>query len=198
MRIRIYPDNPNAKALEQVASILAAGGVIIYPTDGVYAFGCSVRSARGVERMCALRGRGQRSLTLVCDSISAASEYVRIDNSQFRMLKRNTPACFTFVFAALSRIPDKVMGRRRTIGIRIPDNGVAQAIIAASGAPLLSMSVREQEGEYMTDPELLDEKYGQWVDAVVDGGYGALHPTTVVDMTGPEPEILRQAEAELE
>ena len=113
------------------------------------------------------------------------------------MLKRNTPACFTFVFAALSRIPDKVMGRR-TIGIRIPDNGVAQAIIAASGAPLLSMSVREQEGEYMTDPELLDEKYGRRVDAVVDGGYGALHPTTVVDMTGPEPEILRQAEAELE
>lgn len=198
MRIRIYPENPNAKALEQVATVLAGGGVIIYPTDGVYAFGCSVKSARGVERMCALRGKSQRSLTLVCDSISTASEYARIDNSQFRILKRNTPACFTFILAALSRIPDKAIGRRRTVGIRIPDNGVTQAIIATSGAPLLSMSVREAEGEYMTDPELIDEKYGGRVDAVVDGGYGMLLPTTIVDMTGPEPEILRQAGAELE
>lgn len=198
MRIRIYPDSPSPKALEQVAAILSGGGVIIYPTDGVYAFGCSARSARGVERMCALRGKGRRSLTLVCDSISTASEYVKIDNSQFRIIKRNTPACFTFIFTALSRIPDKVMGRRRTIGIRIPDNGVAQAVIEASGGPLLSMSVREAEDEYMTDPELLDEKYSGEVDAVVDGGYGKLLPTTIVDMTGPEPEILRQAEAELE
>lgn len=200
MQIKLYPDNPSSRSLDAIAAILDGGGVIIYPTDGVYAFGCSVRAPRGVERMCSFRGKELRRLTLVCDSIASAAEYVKIDDTAFGVLKQNTPGRFTFILPALSRIPDKaIIGRRRNMGVRIPDNGVALAILRHTGVPMLSMSVREAEQiEYMTDPELLDEKYGRVVDAVVNGGYGSVVPTTVVDMTGGDVEIIRQAEAELE
>ncbi len=199
MRIRIYPENPSEKALRQVAGILSAGGVIIYPTDGVYAFGCSAGSEAGVRRMCALRDRDRRSLTLVCDSISTVAGYAKVDDVAFRVLRRNTPGCFTFILPALSRMPAGVLGKRRTLGVRIPDNAVARALVEYSGSPLLSMSVRcaGDDAEYMTDAELLDEKFGKHVDAVVDGGCGALMPTTVVDMTGGGELIIRQGAAEL-
>ena len=200
MLTKIYPQNPSEKELRRVVAALESDGIIIYPTDSVYAFGCSLRSPKAIERLRRLRGKGEAELALVFDSIAQVAEYCRVDNAAFRILKRNLPGAFTFVLPASSRVPDKALERRKTIGIRIPDNPIARALVETLGAPLVTASVKDDDDvvEYTTDPGLIEERYGSDVTLVVDGGEGDVVPTTVIDLTGDEPVLLREGRGELQ
>lgn len=199
MIVKIYPQNPNQKAVEKVVTVLQNDGVVIYPTDGVYAFGCSLNSMKAINKIKAIRNKKSDELSVVCDSISSISELARFDNTQFKILKKNLPGPFTFLLNASSRIPDAALGKRKVIGVRIPDNAIPMAIIELLGAPLVTASVKDEDDvvEYTTDPELIHERFEDVVDLVVDGGYGDVTPTTLVDMTTDEPEILREGGGEL-
>ena len=193
MLTKIYEQNPSERELRKVVDALEDGGIIIYPTDSVYAFGCSLRSPKAIERLRRMKGK-------VFENLAQAAEYCRVDNAAFRILKRNLPGPFTFVLTASSGMPDKALEKRRTIGIRIPGNAVPRAIVAALGCPLITTSVKDDDEvvEYTTDPELIHERYGRDVALVIDGGVGDNVPTTVVDLTGDEPEILREGKGELQ
>lgn len=199
MLTKIYEQNPSERELNRVVEALGRDGIVIYPTDSVYAFGCSLRSAKAIERLRRLRGKSSADLALVFANIAQVAEYCRVDNAAFRILKRNLPGPFTFVLPASSRVPDKALERRRTIGVCIPANGVARAVVEALGCPMVTASVKDDDEviEYTTDPELIDERYGHEVALVIDGGIGDNLPTTVVDLTGDEPEIVREGKGEL-
>lgn len=203
MIIKLYPENPNERTVRQVVDLLRRGGVIVYPTDTVYALGCALDQPKAIERLRSIRGGKDTSeMSIVCSDISEVAEYARVDNLVFKLLKHNLPGPFTFILPASSKISDKVMVGRKTVGIRIPDNSIARAIVEALGEPLVTTSVRTDdvgdEVEYITDPELIHERYAA-VDAVVDGGMGDNFASTVVDCaTSGEVEILRQGRSELE
>lgn len=199
MLLKIYENNPSPREVERVVKCLRDGGVIIYPTDGVYALGCSMQSGKAVARLKQICGKSDDRLTVVCRSLSEISELARVSNPQFKILKRNLPGPFTFILEASSRVPDKILGKRKTIGIRVPDNSIAMAILEALECPMVSASVKDDDEvlEYTTDPELIEERYEGTVDVVVDGGYGSLIPTTLVDLTEEEPEVLREGGGEL-
>ena len=170
MLVKIYGDNPSERELKRVVEALERDGIVIYPTDSVYAFGCSLRSAKAVERLRRLRGRSEAPLTVVFHDIAQVAEYCRVDNTTFRILKRNLPGPFTFLLPASSR------------------------------CPMITASVKDDDEvvEYTTDPELIEERYGREVSLVIDGGMGDNVPTTIVDLTGDEPEIVREGRAELQ
>lgn len=197
--VKIYPQNPSEREIAKVVKVLENDGVIIYPTDGVYAFGALLKSTKAVEKLRALSGRDEKLLTIVCSDISMVDRFARIDNSQFKILKRNTPGAFTFILEPSSKVPDKALSGRKTVGVRIPDNQIPLTIVECLGFPLATASVKDDDEvvEYTTDPELIAERYEQRVDMVVDGGYGLLVPTTLVDLTGDEPEVLREGGGEL-
>ncbi len=199
MLVKIYSQNPSQRELERVVSVLERGGVIIYPTDGVYAFGCSIKSTKAIENLKRIKAKDVDSLSVLFCSIAQIAEYCRVDNSVFKILKRNLPGAFTFILNASSRIPDRALAKRKTIGVRIPDNAIACAIVEALGSPLFTTSVLDDDEvlEYTTDPELIEERYGDQVDLVVDGGIGEIVPTTIVDLSGDEPEIVREGRGEL-
>ncbi|MCH5305446.1 MAG: threonylcarbamoyl-AMP synthase [Rikenella sp.] len=203
MRIRLYPENPNERTVRQVVELLRGGGVIVCPTDTVYALGCALDQPKAIERLRALRsGKDAAEMAIVCAEIGQAADYAKVDNFAFKLLKRNLPGPFTFILPASSRITDKAMVGRRTVGVRIPDNPIAQAIVRELGMPLVTVSVRTDdvgdEVEYITDPELIHERYPE-VDAVVDGGMGGLCASTVVDCTADgEAVVVRQGQRELE
>ncbi|MBP3425554.1 MAG: threonylcarbamoyl-AMP synthase [Rikenellaceae bacterium] len=199
MLVRLYDKNPNPRELAKVTDVLNKGGIIIYPTDSVYAFGCKLTAIAGIERITKLAGKDESMLTIICSSISQAAEYARIDNAQFKVLKRNTPGPFTFILNASSSISDRVLAKRKTVGIRIPDSTIAQAIIEDVGMPLFTTSVKDPDSivEYTTDPDLIWERYSHKVDALVSADYGQDIPTTIVDLTDGEPEIVRQGIGEL-
>ena len=200
MLAKIYEQNPSEKELRRVVDLLERDEIIIYPTDSVYAFGCSLRSAKAIERLRRIKGKGNGEFTVVFENIAQVAEYCRVDNAVFKILKRNLPGPFTFVLAASARIPDKALERRRTIGIRIPANAVARSVVGALGCPMVTASVKDDDEvvEYTTDPELIHERYGSDVALVIDGGIGDNVPTTVVNLTGDEPEILREGKGELQ
>ena len=200
MLAKIYEQNPSEKELRRVVDLLERDEIIIYPTDSVYAFGCSLRSAKAIDKLRRIKGKGSAAFTVVFENIAQVAEYCRVDNAVFKILKRNLPGPFTFVLAASARIPDKALERRRTIGVRIPANDVARAVLGALCCPMVKASVKydDEVVEYTTDPELIHERYGNDVALVIDGGIGDNVPTTVVDLTGDEPEILREGKGELE
>lgn len=194
MLVKIWPENPNPKQIAHAAEVLRADGVIVYPTDSVYAFGCSLHNPKAIERMRAIKGKDDSVFTLVFDSMARIADFARVDNHEFRVLKRNLPGPFTFLLSPLSRVPEKALAKRRSIGVRIPANTIARALVEELGCPMLTTSVKDDDEmiEYTTDPELISERYGRLVDMVIDGGYGENTPTTVVDLTGDEPEVLRE------
>lgn len=199
MLVRIYDKNPSEKELRRIVELLRHDGVVIYPTDSLYAYGCSLQSPRAVERLLRLKGKRTSELSVLFADLSQAAEYCRVDNAAFRIIRRNLPGPFTFLVPATSRIPARALGKRRTIGMRISGNAVAQALVEALGAPLVTTSLAvDDEPEYATHPELIHERHGHKVEAVVDGGPGGTEPTTVVDLTGGEAEIVRQGCGELE
>lgn len=198
MLTKIYTPNPSEKELQKVVAALEKDEIIIYPTDSVYAFGCSLRSSKAVERLRRLKSK--EDFAVVFESIAQVAEYCRVDNTVFHILKRNLPGPITFILAASSSVPTKALEKRRTIGVRIPANDIARAVVASLGCPLITTSVRDdaEDAEYTTDPELIHERYGHEVALVIDGGLGDDVPTTIVDLTGDEPLILREGRAELQ
>lgn len=197
--IKIYATNPSEREIERVVKVLQNDGVVVYPTDGVYALGCSLRSAKAVQRLAAISSKSDKKLSIVCTDISMADKFAKIDNGQFKILKRNLPGPFTFILEASNKVPDKVLRGRRNVGIRIPDNAIAQAIVERLDFPLATASAKDEDEmmEYTTDPSLLAERYEGQVELVIDGGYGTMTPTTLVDLTSGEAEILREGAAEL-
>jgi tRNA threonylcarbamoyl adenosine modification protein (Sua5/YciO/YrdC/YwlC family) len=203
MFIRIYQENPNPKHIRQVAEILDNGGIIIYPTDTVYAMGCDINATRSIEKIARFKGLNPKNpdLSLIFHDISQLSEYTVIRNNNiFKLLKRNLPGPFTFIVQSNSQIPKLFTPRKKTVGIRIPDSPIVLDLVRELGRPLVTTSVHDPDEviEYTTDPELIYEKYHDFTDAVIDGGYGKNEASTIVDCTGDEFEILRQGLGVLE
>lgn len=200
MLLRIYPENPNPRDVGRVVQVLRDGGLIVYPTDTVYAIGCDALNVRAVERICKLKGVNplKSNLSVLCADLSDVSEYARMSNAAFKLMKRNLPGPFTFLLPPSSRLP-KLYKNRKEVGIRIPDNPITLALVRELGGPLLTMSVHDEDEmiEYTTDPELIHEKYEGVVDVVVSGGYGGTDTSTVVDATNDEFVILRQGKGYL-
>lgn len=196
--LQIIEDNINSRHIEEIASMLRDGGIIVYPTDTVYAIGCDALNNQAIERICALKSMksAKTNLSIICSDISEVAQYAKFDNTQFRLMKNNLPGPFTFIFPAMSKLPKAFKGRR-TVGIRIPENKIAIAIEQELGHPILTTSVPAQDDDYRCEPELIAESLGAIVDIVVDAGRGGLIPSTVVDCTGSEPEIIRQGKGEL-
>lgn len=196
--LQILEDNINLRHIEEIAAVLRDGGIIVYPTDTVYAIGCDALNNQAIERICALKSMksAKTNLSIICSDISEVAQYAKFDNTQFRLMKNNLPGPFTFIFPAMSKLPKAFKGRR-TVGIRIPENKIATAIEQELGHPILTTSVPAQDDDYRCEPELIAEALGSYVDIVVDSGRGGLIPSTVVDCTSSEPEIIRQGKGEL-
>jgi tRNA threonylcarbamoyl adenosine modification protein (Sua5/YciO/YrdC/YwlC family) len=197
MLIKIYNENPNPKHIRRIADLLEQGGIIIYPTDTVYAMGCDIRATRTIEKIAAFKGLNPKNpdLSLIFHDMSQLSEYTIIrDNNIFKLLKRNLPGPFTFIVPANNQIPKLFKDKKKTVGIRIPNNNVVLELVRELGHPLVTTSIHDTDEliEYTTDPELIFEKYRGFADAVIDGGYGHNEPSTIVDCTGDEVVIVRQ------
>ncbi len=202
-RIVVYPESPQKRKIKQTVDILKEGGVAIFPTDSVYAMGVAFSRKDAIERLCELKRiePAKATFSIICSNFSQVSEYVSpMDKSTFRLLKRHLPGPFTFILPASAKIPRTFLNRRHTIGIRIPDDPVPIAIVEELGEPLITTSLYDEEDEikgYMTDPVEIFERYGKIVEIVVDAGPRGTTPTTVVDLTGEEPVVVRQGAGEL-
>ena len=197
MLVKIYPENPNQKHIRQIVDLLEAGGIIIYPTDTVYAMGCDIKANKSIEKIARFKGLNPQNpdLSLIFHDMSQLSEYTIIrDNTIFKLLKRNLPGPFTFIVQANNQIPRMFKNKKKTVGIRIPDNSIVLELVRELGRPIITTSIHDPDEiiEYTTDPELINEKYREFADIVIDGGYGKNEASTIVDCTGDEIEILRQ------
>ncbi len=197
MLIRIHPDNPQPRQIQSVVECLRKGGVIIYPTDTVYGIGCDINSRKAVERVCQIRGIKPEKATFsfICSDLSNISEYCsQIDNAVFKLMKSVLPGPYTFILGANSRVPKMLHSKRHTVGIRIPDNRIPLAIVQELGNPIMTASLRDDDDliEYSTDPELIHERYGDMVDMVIDGGYGGLEASTVLDCADGDITLVRE------
>ncbi|TDG36528.1 threonylcarbamoyl-AMP synthase [Pedobacter changchengzhani] len=203
MLIKIYPENPNEKAIEQVVEVLKKGGIIIYPTDTVYGLGCDISNPKAIERICRIRGikPEKANFSFICHDLSHIADYIKpIDNTTFRIVKKALPGPFTFIFNASKNVPNLLSSNKKTVGIRVPDNNIARCIVKELGNPILSTSIKDDDElvEYSTDPELIHEKYENLVDLVIDGGYGDNEASTIIDFTNGEIEILREGKGNIE
>lgn len=200
MLVKIYPDNPNQKEIDRVVKVLQDGGIIIYPTDTVYAMGCDAMNVRAIEQICKMKGINpqKNNLSIICYDLSNISEYAKVDNMTFKIMKKNLPGPFTFILNTTSSLP-KIYKNKKTVGIRVPDNNIIRELVRNLGNPILTTSIKDDDEviEYTTDPELIDEKYENTVDLIIDGGYGGIEASTIVDCTSGELEIIRQGKGEL-
>ena len=200
MLLKLYNENPNQREIEKVVSVLRDGGIVIYPTDTLYGMGCDALNVRAVEKICALKeiNPQKSNLSIICNDLSVISEYAKVDTPVFKLMKRNLPGPFTFILPTTSSLP-KIYKNKKTVGIRVPDNNIVREIVAQLGNPILSTSVKDDEIEieYSTDPELIHEKWGEIADIVIDGGHGGIEPSTIVDCTSEEPEIIREGKGVL-
>lgn len=200
MLIKIYNENPNTREIDKVVSALQDGGIVIYPTDTLYAFGCDALNVRAVEKICNLKGINpeKSNLSIICNDLSIISEYAKVDTPTFKLMKRNLPGPFTFILPTTSSLP-KIYKKKKTVGIRVPDNKIIREIVIRLGNPVLSTSIIDEndEIEYITNPELIHEKWQDFVDIVIDGGIGGIEPSTVIDCSTGEHDIIRQGKGEL-
>lgn len=202
MILKLYDKNNNPDDLQRIVDTLEEGGIIIYPTDTMYAIGCHALKERPIERICKLKNIDPRkhNLSIICYDLSNISEYARVSNATFKLMKRTLPGPFTFILNADSRLP-KIFRNRKEVGIRVPDNNIIREVCRMLNAPILTTTLPLKEGEdieYVTDPELIDEKFGDKVDWVIDGGIGGVEPSTVINCCGDEPEVVRQGKGRLE
>ncbi|GET27922.1 L-threonylcarbamoyladenylate synthase [Prolixibacter sp. SD074] len=202
MLIRIYEENPNQKDILTVVDVLRNGGVIVYPTDTIYGIGCDITQPKAVERVARLKNMKpeKADFSFICHDLSHISDFSKpISNPVFKLMKKNLPGPFTFIIQANSQVPKMFKNRKKSVGVRVPDNNIICEIVRELGNPVMSTSVRDEDEilEYTTDPELIEEKFGDLIDLVIDGGYGDNIPSTVVDCTGDVPQIIRQGKGEL-
>lgn len=200
--IKIYPDKPSEAAIAKVVKVLKDGGLVIYPTDTVYGLGCDITNSRALERIAKIKGikLEKANFSFVCHDLSNLSDYVRqIDTSTFKLLKRALPGPYTFILPGNNNLP-KEFKKKTTVGIRVPDNSIALAIVEKLGNPIVSTSIHDEDEviEYTTDPELIFEKWQNLVDMVIDGGYGDNHASTIIDLSGFEPFVVREGKGSLD
>jgi len=195
MLLKLYPNNPQPRLIQQIAEHLANGGLIIYPTDTVYGMGCDIYQRKAIERICQIKHIDPQKahLSFMCSSLSDMSLYAKsISTPIFRLLKQHLPGPYTFILPASKETPKILKSKKDTIGIRVPNNSIAQAIVKELGHPVLSTSVPGETVEERTDPELMFEKFGKQVEIIIDGGIGGIIHSTIVDLTGNEPIIIRE------
>ncbi len=190
----VHPQTPQARLINRAVEIIKSGGVVVYPTGTTYALGCAMGEKAAIDRIRTLRDLGERHhFTLACRDLSDIGSYTRVDNSAFRALKAHTPGPYTFVLRATAEVPRRLQhARRKTIGIRVPEHPVAIALLEALGEPLTTTTLLlPGDEEVMTDPQVIRERIGKQVDAIIDAGAGGLEPSTVIDLSGDSPEVLR-------
>ncbi len=202
MLLKIYPENPSPKFIQQVVDSLRNGGLIIYPTDSVYAIACDLYQPKAVASLAQLKGikPEKANFSLICADLSHLSEFAKpLDNAVFKIMKKALPGPYTFILEASNKVPKIFQHNKKKIGIRVPDNAIALEIVKELGNPLVSTSVKDDDEiiEYTTDPELIHERYKDYVDYVIDGGYGNNEASTVLDCSGNEIEIIREGIGDL-
>lgn len=200
--IRIYEDKPSEAAIQKVVDVLRNGGLVIYPTDTVYGLGCDITNSRALEKIAKIKGikLDKANFSFVCSDLSNLSDYVRqIDTPTFKILKRALPGPYTFILPGNNDLP-KEFRKKKTVGIRVPDNNIALEIVRKLGNPIVSTSIHDDDEvlEYSTDPELIFEKWQNLVDMVIDGGYGDNTPSTIIDLSGYEPEVVREGKGDID
>ena len=200
--IKIYEDKPNEAAIKKVVDILKNGGLVIYPTDTVYGLGCDITNTKALERIAKIKGvkLEKANFSFVCSDLSHISDYVKqIDTATFKILKRALPGPYTFILPGNNSLP-KEFKKKTTVGIRVPDNAIALEIVRQLGNPIVSTSIHDEDAvlEYSTDPELIFEKWQNLVDMVIDGGYGDNMGSTIIDLSGFEPVIIREGKGSLD
>ena len=198
--IRLFDDNPNLNTISKIVEVLRNGGVIIYPTDTVYALGCDIFQSKALEKICRIKGIDikKANFSVMCDSLKQISEFTKMDDDTFKLIKKNTPGPFTFILNGNNKLP-KLFKERKTMGIRIPNRNWVKVIVEELGNPIFTTSLRidGQDPDYEVNAELIKEKYGSRVDLIIDGGIGVDNLSTVVDCTGDDFEIIRQGVGEL-
>ena len=200
--IKIYEDKPNEAAIAKVVKVLRDGGIVIYPTDTVYGMGCDITNSRALERIAKIKGvkLEKANFSFICSDLSNLSDYVKqIDTSTFKILKRALPGPYTFILPGNNNLP-REFKKKTTVGIRVPDNSIALEIVRQLGNPIVTTSIRDDDDviEYTTDPELIFEKWQNLVDMVIDGGYGDNVASTIIDLSGHEPEVIREGKGSLD
>jgi tRNA threonylcarbamoyl adenosine modification protein (Sua5/YciO/YrdC/YwlC family) len=200
--IKIYPDKPSEAAIAKVVKVLKDGGLVIYPTDTVYGLGCDITNSRALEKIAKIKGvkLEKANFSFICHDLSNLSDYVKqIDTSTFKLLKRALPGPYTFILPGNNNLP-KEFKKKTTVGIRVPDNSIALEIVRQLGNPIVSTSIRDEDEviEYTTDPELIFEKWQNLVDLVIDGGYGDNIGSTIIDLSGDEPIVIREGKGSLD
>ncbi|GAB5563880.1 MAG: L-threonylcarbamoyladenylate synthase [Winogradskyella sp.] len=199
--IKIYPDNPNPKAIQKVVDVLKRGGLVIYPTDTVYGLGCDITNIKALERIARIKGvkLEKSNFSFICKDLSNLSDYVKqIDTSTFKILKRALPGAYTFILPGSKNLPNPFK-KRKTVGIRVPNNSIILSLVEVLGNPIVSTSIRDDDDilEYTTDPELILEKWENLVDIVIDGGYGGNEASTIIDLSENEPIIVREGKGDV-
>jgi tRNA threonylcarbamoyl adenosine modification protein (Sua5/YciO/YrdC/YwlC family) len=197
MLLKIYETSPDQRHIEKVVELLRHGGVIIYPTDTVYGIGCDITKARAVERIARIKGikPEKAQFAFICSDLSHLSDFARqVDNRTFKLMKSFLPGPYTFILNASTQVPRIIKQNRKTVGIRIPDNNIILEIVRQLGHPILTTSLKEEDQilEYPTDPEMIYDQYRDLVDVVIDGGYGGMVPSTIIDCSGEEPLVIRE------
>ncbi|QVY66675.1 L-threonylcarbamoyladenylate synthase [Polaribacter sp. Q13] len=200
--IKIYNENPNQKEIDKVVRVLKHGGLVIYPTDTVYGLGCDITNNKALEKIAQIKGvkLEKANFSFICNNLSHLSDYIKqIDSATFKVLKRALPGPYTFILPGSNNLP-KVFKKKKTVGIRIPDNNIIRTLVEVLGNPIVSTSIRDEDEvlEYTTDPELIFEKWGKLVDIVIDGGYGDNQGSTIIDFTEGYPEVIREGKGSLE
>ncbi|MEE9407231.1 MAG: L-threonylcarbamoyladenylate synthase [Polaribacter sp.] len=200
--IKIYNENPNQKEIDKVVKVLQNGGLIIYPTDTVYGLGCDITNTKALEKIAKIKGLklDKANFSFVCNDLSHLSDYVKqIDSPTFKLLKRALPGAYTFILPGSNNLP-KAFKKRKTVGIRIPDNNIARLLVATLGNPIVSTSIHDEDDvlEYTTDPELIFEKWNKLVDLIIDGGFGDNLASTVIDLTSDVPKVIREGKGSLD
>lgn len=200
--IKIYEDNPNQKELKRIADAMRAGALVIYPTDTVYGLGCDITNKPALEKIARIKGvkLEKANFSFICEDLSNLSDYVsQIDSHTFKILKRNLPGPYTFILPGNNNLPT-VFKKKKTVGIRVPDNNIAIELVKLLGNPIISTSIKDEDEvvEYTTDPSLIAEKWDNLVDYVIDGGYGGNIGSTIIDLTGDEPVLVREGKGSID
>lgn len=201
--IKLYPENPEERKILHIVDVIREGGLVIYPTDTIYGVGCDIFNSRALERLKLLKGVKGKDLNMsfICYDLSQLSEYAKhVDTPVFKLMKKCLPGPYTFILESSSKVPKILNVKKKTVGIRVPDNNITRDIVRFLGNPILTTSIHDDDDiiEYKTDPSLIYDEFENLVDIVIDGGFGGNQPSTVVDCTGPEPEIVRQGIGDVE
>jgi len=203
MLLKIYPENPSQRAIDKVVACLQDGGIVVYPTDTIYGIGCDIFKPKSVEKITEILGdkKKKNAMTFICSDLSHLSDYTKpIPNNVFKTMKKVLPGPYTFILEANNNVPKIVQSNKKTVGIRVPDNPIIREIVRQLGHPILSTSVKDDDEvlEYTTDPELIYERFGDRVDIVIDGGYGDNEPSTVLDCTSGDIEVIREGKGSID